>query len=448
MRYRRSAHLIVAASLAALPLTALATVAPLSERERFEAEQGYRERQQALAEREQKVREADLELRRQELLRSRWSSPLVLAVLAAAIAAIGNAIVTHLNGRHQRTLEGARADASRQLERDKAEAQIELERDKSAAQRELESDKAAAQRALDEQQAESDRILEAIKTGGSSEASVRNLQFLLEAGLVTKAGLVDRLSSYLARLAPGTGPTLPSADGRFRFEAGTETSATLPELSRTLAQFCAHLDAIGFARPAGEVSIAFGDIGDFDNAYYQPGQRRIMLGASFREDPDVALHQYMRHVLAETALSRPEGNAAFEAIATALADYFPLSFLGRPHLGEKAARALKRGPYIRSLTSPKGYAELGAGDTFDDAEIWGSLFWDIRQEIGQGASERLLRAAWTTTQWPRGRHKAALAFIAAMLAEAAAGGAAGQEAVKAELVKRGYPVPPERSKRA
>ena len=47
---------------------------------------------------EYELRNMKCELKERDTSRSRWSSPLVLAVLAAAVAAGGNALVTWLNG--------------------------------------------------------------------------------------------------------------------------------------------------------------------------------------------------------------------------------------------------------------------------------------------------------------------------------------------------------------
>jgi hypothetical protein len=55
-----------------------------------------------LLEREQANKDAELELKRQEQASSKWWNPLVVAILAAALAALGNAIVTVINGRLQR----------------------------------------------------------------------------------------------------------------------------------------------------------------------------------------------------------------------------------------------------------------------------------------------------------------------------------------------------------
>jgi hypothetical protein len=92
----------------------------------------------------------DYELRKREVAikerdesRSRWSSPLVLAVLAAATAALGNAAAIWLNGIEQRNLETTKTEQARILEESKAEAA---------------------------------RILEVIKTGNNSDKAAVNLK--------------------------------------------------------------------------------------------------------------------------------------------------------------------------------------------------------------------------------------------------------------------------------
>ena len=371
------------AAPAALLLIAAAPAA-VGERERFEAEQAAKARELTLAERAQVVAEGDLALRRDAAAESRWTSPLVLAVLAAAIAAAGNAAVAYLNGGQQRRLEETRATANRALERAKAEAQIELEREK-----------AAAQRALDEQESESARILEVIKTG-DTERAASNMQFLVDAGLVTKASLVDKLSHYLATRAVGQGPALPPADGAFSFNDSADlTPATQAALSDTLGAFLAYLDKVGFPRDEGAIAIEVRP--DFDNAHYEPDRRTMVLGVKLRDDPDVARHEYMHHALA-AAGAKYRQEPQFLAIESALADYYPCSFSGDPTVAAIAARNLGLDPpWLRHLTSPAGYADLaGQPEHHGAGEIWGSLFWDVRAQIGAPAAEDLYGLALTT----------------------------------------------------
>ena len=130
----------------------------VSEREKWERNVQLREREIAIKEREVARRE-------REGAKGRWANPLVLAIFAATLAAVGNATVAWINGRAERTLEDAKAEA--------------------------------------------ERILEVIKTGDTDKA-VTNLKFLLDAGLILDASTKLRLESYLSTVAPGKGPSLPA----------------------------------------------------------------------------------------------------------------------------------------------------------------------------------------------------------------------------------------------
>jgi hypothetical protein len=155
-----------------------------SEREKWEADLVRRDRDLEIRENEASIREKSLEkevsikeksldLQEKEARRSRWSSPLVLAVVGAALAALGNAVVTYYSG---------------------------------VSQRELESRKTADAQALQENLAESQRILEMIKTGSPDKAA-ENLRFLLETKLVSPTRQKD-IASYLRTRKKGEGAAL------------------------------------------------------------------------------------------------------------------------------------------------------------------------------------------------------------------------------------------------
>ena len=84
-----------------------------TEREKWDAERSDHKIDQS-----QKDREIEAKLI--ELRRSRLSSPLTVAIIAAAVAAGGNAYVAHQNGYEQRGLEDGKAEAARILEAIKA----------------------------------------------------------------------------------------------------------------------------------------------------------------------------------------------------------------------------------------------------------------------------------------------------------------------------------------
>src|SRR5262245_56309250 len=113
----------------------------VSERERFDFEQEKWRAETAMRTREVSAKERDT-------ASSQWRSPLVVAVLAAAAAALGNAVVAVVNGSQQVTLENSKAESA--------------------------------------------RILEMTKTG-STEAAANNLNFLLDAGLITEPDRIERV---------------------------------------------------------------------------------------------------------------------------------------------------------------------------------------------------------------------------------------------------------------
>src|SRR5689334_23156051 len=77
------------------------------DREKWLADTAFRDRELRLKEQEQKRLDEELNLKREEARRSRWSSPLVIAILGAAAAGLGNAGVAWQTGKAQRELEDA-----------------------------------------------------------------------------------------------------------------------------------------------------------------------------------------------------------------------------------------------------------------------------------------------------------------------------------------------------
>ena len=83
------------------------------EREKWLRDCEFRERDFALRTREVVVTEGDLAIRRAEQERGVFSSPLVLALLAATVAGLGNVFVAFHNGGEQRALEQMQAEHAR-----------------------------------------------------------------------------------------------------------------------------------------------------------------------------------------------------------------------------------------------------------------------------------------------------------------------------------------------
>jgi CDP-diacylglycerol pyrophosphatase len=146
------------------------------EREKWEKEVEFRNRELSLREHEQELSARETSLKEDEARKSRFWNPLVLAVVAAALAATGNAVVTVINGHDQRGLESQKDSSTLALETMKAEAA---------------------------------RVLEVIKTADPDKAAT-NLQFLLDTGLLSDKRTATSITAYLASRKPGQGAALPS----------------------------------------------------------------------------------------------------------------------------------------------------------------------------------------------------------------------------------------------
>jgi hypothetical protein len=109
------------------------------------------------------LRERELDLKEREGRQGRWANPLTFAIFAAAVAAAGNGLVTWMNDRAQRDLEERKAEAA--------------------------------------------RILEVVKTGDPDKAA-KNLQFLIDTGLIADPERLKAMKLYLTTRKPGEGPVV------------------------------------------------------------------------------------------------------------------------------------------------------------------------------------------------------------------------------------------------
>jgi hypothetical protein len=335
------------------------------EREKWRDEQHMRERELIIREREQANRDAETELKRQEQAGTKWRNPLVVAIFAATVAALGNAGVTWINGVQQRGLEDRKRIGEATLERSKAE---------------------------------STRILEMIKTGDTEKAA-DNLTFLLEAGLVSEEDLVRRLKDYLANRKPGTGPSLPAQTARFGFEV-TEalTSSIQKELESTLNKYIAYIDSIGFPRSPDRVLLRIEKM-DTPTAYYH--NHTIVIDYRLATDALIALRQYSHFILAK------QGRAwigQFAAIESALASYFVYSYLN--NIGLDNEKKFDEFTQIEHSQMP-----------YQGGEIWAGAFWEMRKRLGREIIDPLLASAWASTKWPEKESDTAATFVQTILSE-------------------------------
>src|SRR3954451_3422161 len=94
-----------------------------------------------------------------------------------------------------------------------------------------------------------------IKTGEPDKAAV-NLQFLIDTGLISNEARVKQIKSHLAERKPGTGPALPTAEGRYLVTPSSILSGPIVyALEKSLHDFITYLDRLGFKSTSELVSI-------------------------------------------------------------------------------------------------------------------------------------------------------------------------------------------------
>lgn len=174
------------------------------------------------------LKRQELDLRKAEVERARWQSPLTLAVIAAIIGLLSNAVVAWLNGSTQSELEKTKAEAA--------------------------------------------RIIEALKTG-DPDVAAENLKLLVEAGLVRESA--NEIRSYLRSRNPGQGARLPVATA----EASTPSTPdaawiVVIESDETLDAAKVHAQA---AKNAGYNSVQF---------YKRNGLFRTVINFSSKQDAE------------------------------------------------------------------------------------------------------------------------------------------------------------------
>lgn len=154
------------------------------EREKWAKENEFRERDITLREAQHLLQEKELVLKEREHASSAWRSPLIVAILAGSVAALGNGGVAYYNGMQQR--------------------------------------------ALEQEKSEQARILEMLKTGDPDKAAA-NLKFLVDGGLISNESLASGLREYLSTRSQGEGAAL-AGDGPVKSVIGTDDGRRIREL--------------------------------------------------------------------------------------------------------------------------------------------------------------------------------------------------------------------------
>jgi hypothetical protein len=198
---------------------------------------------------------------------------------------------------------------------------------------------------------------------------------------------------------------------RFRFIESSMPEATKENLQSKLQQFETYLQKIGF-KAQENPPIRLGALGEehegpesavcYYNTKGKKGEPEIFIRIDFANESDLVLWQYASHVLVTErlqSLSVPAeredyANQYYYAIESGLAAYFTCSFLDRPTLAPNVPAAVARPANLREKGEVVAATVNIEWATSKGAALWGSLYWDIREAIGQEHADLVLRNTW------------------------------------------------------
>jgi uncharacterized membrane-anchored protein YhcB (DUF1043 family) len=168
---------------------------------------------------------------------------------------------------------------------------------------------------------------------------------------------------------------------------------TKSRLEEAFAKFQDYLKTLGYRNAIGSLSIDVREKMEVTGtiAYYDPGQRMMVIDGKYLTNSAVVYREYMHHVLYSSGMPKDTESelANYYAIESGLAWYFPCSFIGDPNPARNATSW--------DLTKKRAFSELkpGVGSAMiDGTEIWGSAFWELRQTLGPIAADKILFDAW------------------------------------------------------
>ena len=341
------------------------------EKDRWREDLALRERELDLKIRDQENKNTEISLKKEDVSKSSWRNPIVVAILTAAAAGVANLVVAYVNARSQNTLERERNLATLK----QAEAK-----------------------------AESDRILEMIKTG-NTETAAKNLEFLLDAGLVRDKLIAERIKSYLAMRKPGTGPSLPAQGAAVVVDRASNLSRDQEAyLTAALTRYANYLKSLGLSLGDKEVRLIIYDKGelggDHVNAYYLIDKAELHVHRSISHDFSVFFREYSHHALLYDRKGG-EGIGECAAVESGVADYLTASFLNDPRIGHLSAAAFGRSDFIRNLDNKVVLKDLGSNwqqNIHGGGMVFGAALWQMRGKWTSGLLDKIIVNSWLATK--------------------------------------------------
>jgi hypothetical protein len=367
------------------------------ERDKWKAEQEFRERELALKAREQDTRDQEVALKRKEQTVSRWNTPLLLALIGAIVAGITNIGVAAYNG--------------------------------------------IVEHRSDTEKSDSATILQMIKTGDLKRAT-QNLQFLVDTGLVIDADRVKRIKEYLVA-HPDDGPVLPASGERYSIDSDRPLPKPVRELLDSgLRDYTRHFDSLGFTKPETEIPISIKDTANMRSgwlSYYDEQTKAITVNRSVSGDLDFPRREYTHFILLKDQQNLDLNQPRIYLLESDLADYFVASFANQARIYHVSGP-----PNERSLDKKITFdASMNATEAWKQGrEVWGSAFWAIRESLKPHpeVADRILATAWRKFHAYKGQDAISQFLIALKDAALSDGSLETQARVVSVLSERKFPL--------
>jgi hypothetical protein len=289
--------------------------------------------------------------KRKEQDRSRWNTPLILALIGAIIAGVTNIIVAGYNG--------------------------------------------FVEHRSDVEKSESTRILQMIKTSDLKLAT-QNLKFLVQTGLVIDTDRVTKITKYLVE-HPDDGPVLPADGDRYSIDSDRPLPKSVRELLDSgLRDYTRHFDRLGFGKPETEIPISIRDTANMRSgwlSYYDPETKAIVVNRSVVGDTDFPRREYTHFILLKDRPKLDLNEPRIYLLESDLADYFVASFANQSRIHHASGPQNERN-LDRKITFD---ASMNASEAWKQGrEVWGSAFWAIRESLKPqtDVADRILALAW------------------------------------------------------
>ncbi len=186
------------------------------------------------------------------------------------------------------------------------------------------------------------------------------------------------------------------------------TPALKTKLEGSLRDFQKHFQELGYKGTETGVKIHINlKAAEFGPAYYLDGSIQVESGLA--ADTDVLFREYSHHVLFNSnKINTVSGNKDAVALESGLASYFSCSYnddaiFGEQSIrywekrdGKEAAKDLLARGYVQNLKNTRTFEELQTTTDFSyiGAEVWGGVFWDIRESFTKDKADKLIFQAW------------------------------------------------------